>query len=202
MFWSTTSTGRRASSPTRLLGLLVAPLLLAACVTPLTSSQRQQLETKTYEAGYEATFFACRDAFVNFGYGIEESDFDGGILVLSSEVLRHNPNTALGLSIAAPPAGDFYMQRYAWGIFDLLLWPWSIAWAAPSNYHLAKTRKNEIEGTVALQELKPDRARVRISLKGIDWDTTKYPELIRSLQEEIERQLFIKAGDTLANEPQ
>ncbi len=185
-----------------LRGLLVAPLLLAACATPLSSSQRQQLETKTYEAGYEDTFFACRDAFVNFGYGIEESDFDGGILVFSSEVLRHNPNTALGLSIAVTPVGDFYMQRYAWGIFDLLLWPFSIAWAAPSNYYLAKTRKNELKATVALQELKPDRTRVRITLKSVNWDTTKYPKLIRSLQEEIERQLFITAGNTLDAEPQ
>ena len=86
------------------------------------------------------------------------------------------------------------MQRYAWGIFDLLLWPFSIVWAAPSNYHLARTRKNEIQGTVALQELKPERTRMRITLKGMDWDTNKYPAVIRSLQEEIERQLFVKAG--------
>ena len=184
-----------------LRGLLAASLLLAACATPLSSSQRQQLETKPYEAGYEATFFACRDAFVNFGYGAEESDFDGGILVLSSEVLRHNPHTALGLSIAAP-LGDFYMHRYAWGIFDLLLWPFSIAWAAPSNYYLARTRKNEVEATVALQELKPNRTRVRITLKSVNWDTTKYPKLIRDLQEEIERQLFITAGNTFDAEPQ
>ena len=182
--------------------LLLAPLLLAACITPLSSSQRQQLETKSYEADYDAVFFACRDAFVNYGYGIEGSDFDGGILVLSSEELRHNPNTALGLSIAVTPIGDFYMQRYAWGVFDLLLWPFSIAWAAPSNYHLARTRKNEVEATVALQKLMPNRTRVRITLKGKDWDTTKYPKVIRSLQEEIERQLFLTAGDTLDAEPQ
>ena len=55
---------------------------------------------------------------------------------------------------------------------------------------------------MALQELKPGRTRVRITLKSVNWDTTKYPKLIRSLQEEIERQLFITAGNTLDAEPQ
>ena len=174
--------------------------IVVGCTTPLSSNQRQQLETRVYEAPYEATFAACRDAFVNHGYIIEDSDHSGGILAVSNQTRRHNPNTALGLSIVG--LGDFYMERYGWGIIDLLLWPWSIAWAAPSNYYLARSRMIETGGTVAIQNLKPERTRVRISISRIGWDTKKYPALIRTLQEEVERQLFMQAGDTLAGEPE
>lgn len=207
---STTSTGPRASSASprsRLssavgAAVCVSILALAGCLTPLSPSQRQDLETRTYQAPYEATFASCRDAFVNFGYVIESSDFGGGVLAVSNQKRRHNPNTALALSIVVPPAGDFYMQRFGWAILDLLLWPFSIVWAAPSNYQLARTRMVETRGTVSVEGLKSAGTRVRITVNGIDWDTKKYPVLIRSLHEEIERQLFIKAGDTLGGEPQ
>ena len=205
MFWSITSTDLPASSvrhPSSLRLALLVLLGLTACATPLSLSQRQQLETKTYRASYDLTFAACRDAFVNYGYVIKSSDFNGGTISVESERSRHNPRTALGLSIVIPPIGDFYMQRYGWALIDLLLWPWSIAWAAPSNYHLSRTRMVAIVGTVALQKLKPERTRVRLTLSGVDRDADKYPVLVRSLQEEIERQLFIKAGDKLGDEPQ
>ena len=206
MFCSTTSTDLPASSvrhPGSLCLALLVLLGLAACATtPLSLSQRQQLETKSYRASYDLTFAACRDAFVNYGYVIESSDFNGGIISVKSERRRHNPRTALRLSAVIPAVGDFYMQRYDWAMLDLLLWPFSIIWAVPSNYHLARTRMVAIEGTVALQKLKPERTRVRLSLKGVDWDADKYPVLVRSLQEEIERQLFLKEGDKLGDEPQ
>lgn len=171
-------------------------------MTPLSQSQRQQLETKTYEASYGATFASCRDALVNYGYAIESSDYDGGVIAISQSRYLHDASTALALSTVLPPIGDFYMQRYGWAIFDLLLWPFSIVWAAPSNYQLARTRMEETEGTIAIQELRDDRTRVRVTLTGIPWDTNAYPLVVRSLQEEIERQLFIESGDTLAGEPQ
>lgn len=181
---------------------LVSVVLVVGCATLLSPNQRQQLETKVYEASYDDTFAACRDAFVNHGFIIDDSDHTGGIMAVSSQTRRHNPNTALALSIFLTPIGDFYMERYAWGIFDLILWPFSIVWAAPSNYFLARSRMTETEGTVAIQDLKPERTRVRITISSIEWDTKKYPALIHGLQEEIERQLFMKAGDTLDGEVQ
>jgi hypothetical protein len=62
---------------------------------------------------------------------------------------------------------------------------------------IAKKRTVDVNGTFSFERLKPDRTRLRITLTGIDWDAEKYPTMIRRLQEEIERQLFIKAGDTL-----
>ena len=172
-------------------------LLLTSCAGMLSSNQRQQLETKVYAAPYERTFAASRDALVNAGYLIAESDFDGGVLSVSSQLRTHDPNTALMWSVLVTPVGDFYMQRYAWGLLDLVLWPFSIAWAAPSNYMLARKWTKEVNGTFSFESLKPERTRLRITLTGIDWDADKYPKLIRGLQEEVERQLFIKAGDTL-----
>jgi hypothetical protein len=180
--------------------LVLGSLLFASCATMLSSSQRQQLETKVYEAPFERTFAASRDAFVNRGYVILDSDFDGGLLSVSQQVLIHNPRTALTLSILLPPVGDFYMQRYGWSIFDLLLWPFSIVWAAPSNYLLARRRMKEVTGNLSFERLGEDRTRLRISLVGVVWDATDYPVLIRGLQEEVNRQLFIKEGDTLGGE--
>ena len=183
-----------------LLALIV--LLSSACATILSPNQRQQLETRVYEASFERTFAASRDAFINRGYLIEESDFNGGVISVSNQVLAHNATTALTWSILAPPVGDFYMKRYAWGVFDLLLWPLSIAWAAPSNYFIAKSRHKDIDGTLSFERLSPERTRLRISLVGVNHDEKTYPVLVHGLQEEIERQLFIKEGDTLDGEPQ
>ncbi len=183
-----------------LLALIV--LLSSACATILSPNQRQQLETRVYEASFERTFAASRDAFINQGYLIEESDFSGGVISVSQQTLEHNPNTALTWSILAPPVGDFYMRRYAWGMFDLLLWPFSIVWAAPSNYMIAKSRHKDVDGTLSFESLSPERTRLRISLMGVNYDEKTYPVLVRGLQEEIERQLFIKAGDALAGEAQ
>ncbi len=188
-------TARISRSAAILLGS--SALLLTSCASMLSSNQRQQLETKVYAAPYERTFAASRDALVNAGYLIAESDFDGGVISVSNQLRTHNPKTALIWSIFLPPVGDFYLERYAWGVVDLLLWPFSIAWAAPSNYMLAKKRMKEINGTFSFERLKPERTRLRITLTGVDWDVDKYPPLIRGLQEEVERQLFIKAGDTL-----
>jgi hypothetical protein len=188
--------GNRASpSALILLGLL------AACATHLSPTQRQQLETKVYAASYERTFAATRDAFVNQGFVLEESDFDGGILGVSTEIQPKNPNTALGLSLLSP-FGDAYMGRWGWAVVDLLLWPISIAWAMPSNYVIARSRWKEVDGNAAFEKLGPERTRLRVSLRGIPHDAEKYPVRIKRLQEEIERQLFIKEGDTLGGEPQ
>lgn len=184
-------------------GTALAALALASlsCATPLSPNQRQQLETKVYPASYERSFAATRDAFFNKGYAIEESDFEGGVLSASQEILAKNPKTVLTTSILVPPAGDFYMGRYAWGIFDLVLWPWSIAWAAPSNYLIARGDWKKVRGTASFESLKEEATRVRIALTGVTRDVEKYPALIRELQEEIERQLFIKEGATIGGEP-
>jgi hypothetical protein len=168
----------------------------------LAPTQRQQLETKVFDASLKRTFAASRDAFVNRGYLITGSDFDGGVISVSQQVQARNPTTALSLSILLTPVGDFYMNRYAWGVVDLLLWPISIAWAAPSNFMIARSRMNDITGTLSFEPLKPERTRLRITLTGMKWDAEKYPVVVRDLQEEINRQLFIKEGDTLGGEPQ
>ncbi len=59
----------------------------------------------------------------------------------------------------------------------------------------------EVRGTVSFERLKPDITRVRIALSGMKRDTEKYPAVIRALQEEIERQLFMKESATIAGEP-
>ena len=48
-------------------------------------------------------------------------------------------------------------------------------------------------GTVALESLGSDQTRGRISLRGVAWDSETYPTQIRRLQEETERQLFLRA---------
>ncbi len=179
----------------------LAALALVACATPLSPSQRQQLETKIFRASYEETFAATRDAFFNSGYMIRESDFDGGVLSASQEVLAKDPKKVLAAAILVPPAADFYMGRYLWGIVDLLLWPWSIAWAAPSNDLMAANDWKEVHGTVSLERLKPDITRVRIALSGMTLDTEKYPAIVHRLQDEIERQLFMKESATIGGEP-
>ncbi len=176
------------------ISILVLQAVCAGCATQLSPMQRQELETRIYEGDFENTFTASRDAFVNYRYAVETSDFNGGILVVSTEKRSRNPNTALGLSILAP-IGDFYMGRYAWGIFDLLLWPLSIAWAAPSNYFIARNRYDEIQGTAAMQALSPEETRVRLTLSGVSKSAATYPLMIRPLQDEIERQLFLRYGD-------
>jgi hypothetical protein len=155
-----------------------------------------------YTATYDRTFAATRDAFVNRDYVITASDFDGGVLIVGTEEPSHSPTTALVWSILLPPVGDGYLGRWGWAVVDLLLWPISIVWAAPSNYMIARGRRYEIEGNVSLEEVGSERTRSRISLVGIDHDVESYPVRIRDLQEEIERQLFLKAGDTLGGEPQ
>ncbi len=182
------------------LSLLLA-VLAVGCATRLSPTQRQQLETRVYAASYERTFAATRDAFVNSGYLITESDFDGGILGVSSEVQPKNPNTALGLSVLSP-FGDIYMGRWGWAIFDLLLWPFSVVWAMPSNYTIAKGRWDEVEGNIAFEKLGPERTRARISIRGLGYNADTEPVVIKRLQEELERQLFIQEGDTLGGEPQ
>lgn len=167
----------------------------------LSSTQRQQLETRVYPASYERTFAAARDTLINHGYAIGVSDFDGGVLSGKLRVLGSNPDTALALSILAP-IGDFYMGRYAWALVDLFLWPFSIAWAAPSNYMIAKRDWQEVTGTLSFEGVAAEKTRVRITLAGVDWDEKKYPVTIRRLQEEMNRQLFIKEGDTLDGEIQ
>ena len=116
-------------------------------------------------------------------------------------MLGSNPKTALALSILAP-FGDFYMGRYGWALFDLLLWPFSVAWAAPSNYMMAKRDWREVTATLSFEDVAAKRTRVRITLTGIDWDAEKYPVTIRRMQEEMNRQLFIKGGDELGGEVQ
>lgn len=176
-------------------------LLLTACVTTLSPTQRQQLETHVYVASYERTFAATRDAFVNAGYLIVDSDFNGGVIAVSTSVRRKQPNTALGLSVVAP-FGDVYMERYGWAVFDTFLFFVSWIWAMPSNYMIARNSWDEVGGNVSFEQLGPERTRLRISFRDMSHDAKTYPVLIRRLQQEIDRQLFMKEGDTLGGEPQ
>lgn len=181
----------------------VALVLLCGCTTTaLAPIERQRLETRTYPKSYGDTYAACRDAFVNFGYMIEASDYDGGVLVVSSELRLRDPGRALGLSLVLPPAGDIYTRRYNWVLLDLITWPFSILWSAPSNFRHARDEIAEIEGNVVLQDLGQDRTRVRITLAGLERDAGRYPLMVRALQEEVERQLFLHEGDTLGGQPQ
>ncbi len=210
----TTSTAQRASEVlvTQYQGMhalrhclcgVAATLLLSACATtPLSPTQRQQLETRVYSASYERTFAAARDAFVNASYVIEDSDYDGGIMHVSTRVLGKNPNVALGWSILVTPVGDGYNGRWGWAVFDTLFWPFSIVWAAPSKYLIAKGSSQNLEGNLSFEELSEERTRLRVSLRGVPHDAESYPRRVRGFQEEIERQLFVKGGDTLAGEPQ
>ena len=160
--------------------------------------QRQRLETRLYDASYESVFPAARDAVVNHGWAITSADRDSGLLTVSGQIRVHDPRTALTLSILLPPAGDLYMDRYGWAIFDTLLWPYSILWCAPTNLRLARTR-TETTGSVAFDVLGPDLTRTRISFVGMAWDSETYPVRIRRLQEEIDRQLFLREVQALAD---
>lgn len=165
-----------------------------SCTTLLSPNQRQELETRVFSASSKATFAAARDTVVNRGYQVNTSDFGGGILTFEGEQQSHNPSTALTLSLICPTAGDFYMDRYGWGVFDLFFWPYSIVWAVPSNVHIANTRFKAVKGTLAFEALGELRTKTRVTISGIPADTEKYPVVIRDLQEEIGRQLFIQVG--------
>jgi hypothetical protein len=190
---------RRVGAP--LLSLTL--LLLTSCTTMLSPMQRQQLETRVYPAGYQPTFAAARDTLINFGYAIGVSDFNGGVLSASLQVLEYNPNLALGLSII-PPIGDIYVGRYGWAIVDiplmLILLPFF--YAPPINYATAKRSWKDVKATLSFEAVAEERTRVRITLTGVDWDADKYPVTVRQMQEEMHRQLFIKEGDKLDNEVQ
>jgi hypothetical protein len=169
----------------------------ASCTAMLTPNQRQELETRTYQASVRDTFAATRDTVLNRGYQVKQSDFEGGVLTFERSQLRFSPKTALGLSILCPTAGDFYVERYGWGVFDAFLWPFSIVWAAPSNYLIAGSTYAALQGTVSFDALAPERTRIRVTLSGVPWDVETYPVGIRDLQEEVERQLFIREGTRL-----
>ena len=143
----------------------LTPLLLSGCVTMLSPSQRQQLETKLYAASYERAFAASRDALINLNFAIDQSDYAGGVITVSREILAKNPAKAAGLSLLCP-LGDFYMGRFAWGLFDTLTWPYCILWSAPANYMLASEQTKRMRGTLSLERLGPDRTRLRVTSRA------------------------------------
>ncbi len=176
----------------------LTPLLLSGCVTLLSPSQRQQLETKLYPASYERVFAASRDALINLNFAIDQSDYAGGVITVSREILAKNPAKAAGLSLLCP-VGDFYMGRYAWGLFDTLTWPYCILWSAPANYMLAREQTKPMRGTLSLERLGPERTRLRVTFAGMPQDVRRYPLAIRGLHEEIDRQLFMHEGDAVGS---
>lgn len=181
----------------RLIAVVVCAcgaLSSASYRTLLTPNQRQELETRVFEASLRNTFDAAREAIINRGYLVNASDFDGGILTCTQQIQKFEPTTALTLSLICPTVGDFYMERYGWGVFDLFFWPFSILWAAPSNFRLAQTEHFNARGTMSFEPLGEMSTRMRVTLHGVTWDTERYPVIIRSLQEGVGRQLFIKRG--------
>ncbi len=168
----------------------------AGCATPLSPMQRQELETRTYEAPLREVYSAARHVVADRGFWISESDFEGGLLTVSQTRATYSAKTALTLSILLPTAGDVYMNRYGWAFLDLLTWPYSIAWAAPSNYRLARQRTLEWNGSVLFEVLDADRTRVRFAFSASS-ASGNYPAEIRQLQEAIVRQLFLRHGDAL-----
>ncbi len=176
----------------------LTPLLLSGCVTMLSPSQRQQLETKLYPASYERVFAASRDALINLNFAVDQSDYDGGLIMVSREILAKSPAKAAGFSLLCP-VGDFYMGRFAWGLFDTLTWPYCIVWSVPANYLLASEKTKPMRGTLSLEKLGPDRTRLRVTFAGMPHDVRGYPLAIRGLHEEIDRQLFMREGDALSS---
>ncbi len=195
----TISTAPRASSGwATSVGLVLALASVSlGCATTLAPAQRQELETQIHDASYDQTIVASRDALTNLGFWIASSDVEGGLLSVTREVRTHDPRKALTLSILLPSAGDVYLGRFGWAVVNLLLWPTSIVWAAPYNYHLAR-RMTKVSGTSVFEDLGAERTRVRIALVGVPWDTEHYPVMIRRIHEEIARQLFLRAGEGLA----
>ncbi len=171
--------------------------LLAGCATTLSPMQRREIETRVYEVPLKEVFAASREVLATHGFWITESDFEGGLLTVSQTVPTHNAQTALTLSLVLPPAGDVYMNRYGWALLDLLTWPYSILWAAPSNYRLAGSRTRDARGMVFFEALGSERTRVRIQLQGVSRSSEDYPVQIRNLQEAIDRELFLKEGEAL-----
>ncbi len=189
----------RPPTPSRsLLALaLAAALLGTGCVMRsggLSTSQRQQLETRVVEAPAATTFHAARDAVLNLGYRVQSSDFQGGVLVFTGEIPGKDPVLAAGLSTLAP-IGDLYVGRTGRAAFDTVFWPVAWIWAAPSNYRAAKKDRIAVHGTFTTQSLGPARTRARVTLSGIPQGAASYPLVIRSLYEEIERQVFLRAAD-------
>ena len=179
-------------------GALAGTALFAGCATPpLSPMQLRELETHVYDAPLKEVFAASREVLATHGVWIAESDFEGGLLTVSQTVPTHNPQTALTLSLVLPPAGDVYMDRYGWALLDLLALPYSILWAAPWNYQLARKQTRETRGPVFFEALGPERTRVRIHLMGGSKHSEDYSVQVRRLQEAIDRELFLKEGEEL-----
>ncbi len=189
----------RAHLPSRRLFVasLVAALLGTGCAmrsAGLSAPQRQQLETRVVEAPVTTTFHAARDAILNLGYRVQSSDFQGGVLVFTGEIPGKDPVLAAGLSTLAP-IGDLYVGRTKRAAIDTVFWPVAWIWAAPSNYHAAKKDRIAVHGTLTTQRLGETRTRTRVTLSGVPQGAESYPLIIRSLYEEIERQVFLRAAD-------
>ena len=60
----------------------------------------------------------------------------------------------------------------------------------------------ELFRALSFEQVGDEKTRVRVTLTGVDWDAEKYPVTIRTLQEEMHRQLFLKEGDKLGGEVQ
>lgn len=175
-------------------GLATLLAVGAGCATPLSPRQRQELETRVYEAPAPDVFAASREALLNDGYWVEESDFEGGLLTVSQTVPARDARKALIYSLLLPCAGDVYMNRYGWALLDLFTWPYSILWAAPSNYRIAQQRTRHTRGTLTFEALAPDRTRLRLALGA---RTEEDSVAVRRLLEAIEQELFFREGERL-----
>ena len=176
--------------------ITILPLLflLCSCATSqLTGLQRQSLETVYIDGEYKNIFRSVRTVFQNEGYSVEQSDLESGFIQFITHIPIKNPKLAASLGIL-PGGGTFYVRAYAWGFFDLLLWPWSIAWDPLIAASKANNMKKEVKASVTLTEMGQE-TEIRTGFYGIDSKkVSEYGIMLKRVYADVRKQVMMREG--------
>jgi hypothetical protein len=177
----------RRFATTRCLAAALAAALLAGCGSQrLPPLARQQLEETVVQADYATTFEAARTVLLNYGYGLDTSDYSSGTMLFSREYRPLDPRRA-GAYAVFPGGGAFYTGAYGLGVMNAILWPWSIAWDAPSAIGRARAKREVERVTVTLRTVREGVA-VRMSRRpeqSPENDTRYNQELVAALRSQL-----------------
>jgi hypothetical protein len=178
--------------------IIILPLLflLSSCAHQLTGLQRQSLETVYIDGEYKNIFRSVRTVFQNEGYSVEQSDLESGFIQFTTYIPEKNPKTAAALGIL-PGGGTFYVRAYAWGFFDLLLWPLSIIWDPAIAASKANQMKKEVKASVTLTEM-GQQTEIRTGFYGINSKkVSEYGIMLKRVYADVRKQTMMREGKSV-----
>jgi caspase domain-containing protein len=170
----------------RIAGLVALALLTGCPAQTLPPLARQQLEETVVQADYASAYEGARTVLLNYAYGLDTSDYSSGTMLFSREYRPKDPTKA-GLYAVFPGGGAFYTGAYGLGVVNAVLWPWSIAWDAPSAIGRAKAKRETDHVTVTLRTVR-DGVAVRFSRRperSPEEDTRFNQELVTALRSQL-----------------